>query len=393
METSHVIEKIANGEDSYTQFKLRAVRAKDLAKEMVAFANAEGGIIIFGIADNGDIKGLNQTEIEEIGQLVGNCANENVRPPIHPLTENKLIDEKKVTVVTISKGANKPYATSSGDYYVKSGPDKKKISQEELRRLFAESQHLFADEEIIYKSSINDINTELFFNFFKHKYKKEFNAKQMELYQVLENLNLMENQHLTLAGNLFFGRYPQKFSPMFKVQCVYFDGNDISATTYRSKKDFEGTLGHLFEQTMTFLSSSLVSIQTEKEFNTPGMLEISEEALSELVVNALVHRDYFICSSIKVFIFNERVEIISPGKLPNSLTIERIKNGISIARNPIINSLSQYVLPYSGLGSGISRALNLYADIDFINNIEQEEFKCIIKRQKKRSRLSLVGSH
>ncbi len=203
----------------------------------------------------------------------------------------------------------------------------------------------------------------------------------MGLYQVLENLNLMEEQHLTLAGNLFFCRYPQKFSPMFKVQCVYFDGDDLSTTRYQSKKDFEGTLGNLFEQTMAFLSSSLTSVQVEKEFNTPGQLEIPEEALIELVVNALVHRDYYICSSIKVFIFNDRLEIISLGKLPNSLTVERIKNGISIARNPIINSLSQYVLPYSGLGSGISRALNLYADIDFINNIEQEEFKCIIKRK------------
>lgn len=381
MEALELIQRIGNGEDSYTQFKQQAIPVKDLAKELVAFSNADGGIIIFGVHDNGEILGLDTTEVEKIGQLVGNAANENMRPPIHPLTENISIGDKKVVLVTISKGVSKPYATNSGEYYTKSGADKKKVSQEELRRLFAESKHLFADEEIVYKSSISDINTELFYTFFQKKYHKEFNTDEMDLYKVLENLNLMEDGHLTQAGNLLFGKSPQKFTPLLKVQCVHFDGNEISGTTYKSKKEFEGTLTNQYEQTMSFLTSSLETIQIEEEFNTVGKLEIPEETLVELIVNTLVHRDYYIQSSIKVFIFNDRVEIINPGKLTNSLTIEKIKNGISIARNPIINSLSQYVLPYSGLGTGISRALKKYPHIEFINDIEKEEFKCILHRR------------
>ncbi len=381
MEALELIERISNGEDSYTQFKQEAIASRDLAKELVAFSNAEGGIIIFGVNKLGDILGLTTDELEYIGQLVGNCANENVKPPIHPLTENISISGKKLIVATIPKGVNKPYATSSGEYYTKSSSDKKKISQEELRRLFAESKNLFADEEVIERSGISDLNSEQFFRFYEEKYHVSFNEEELDLHRVLENLNLMQEGHLTQAGNLLFGKHPQKFTPMFKVQCVHFDGNEISGNTFKSKKDFEGTLTRLFEQTMDFLTSSLETLQDESGFNTLGKLEIPVEALTELVVNTLVHRDYHINSSVKVFIFDNRVEMVSPGKLPNSLNVDKIKNGISIARNPIINSLSQYLLPYSGLGTGISRALKHYPDIDFINDIDKEEFKCIIYRK------------
>jgi predicted HTH transcriptional regulator len=93
-----------------------------------------------------------------------------------------------------------------------------------------------------------------------------------------------------------------------------------------------------------------------------------------------VHRDYYINSSIKVFLFNDRLEIRSPGKLPNSLNVAKMISGISIHRNPILNSLSQYILPYSGLGSGIRRALNFHPHLSFINDIEKEEFICSFKR-------------
>ena len=109
-------------------------------------------------------------------------------------------------------------------------------------------------------------------------------------------------------------------------------------------------------------------------------MEIPNDALEELVVNALVHRDYFIKSAIKVFIFDNRIEIISPGKLPNTLTVERIKSGTSIARNPILFSNARYVLPYVGVGSGIPRALHSYPKIDFENDIDGELFKVTLHR-------------
>jgi predicted HTH transcriptional regulator len=384
METLELLERIANGEDSFTQFKRETIKSKELAKEFVAFSNAEGGIIIFGVVDKtSEIVGLTKNEVEEIGQLIGNCANENVKPPIHPLMQNISIDDKRLIVVTIKNGVNKPYATSSGEYYIKSGSDKKKISHEELRRLFAESKRLFADEEVISDSSINDLNTELFYKFLQKdnpSILENLQSGKLNLQTILNNYNLMKEDKLTLAGNLLFGINIKRFTPSFYIDCCHFRGDDISSNNYISEKRLYGTFEYLFENSLGFLISQLNNKQVEVDFNSNGELEIDNIVLTELIINALVHRDYYIQSSIKIFIFDDRVEIINPGKLTNSLTVEKIKNGISIHRNPILDSISKSILPYSGRGSGIKRALSIDSNIKLINNIEKEEFKAIIKR-------------
>ncbi len=385
MEALELIERISNGEDSFTQFKREAISSKDLAKEFVAFLNAQGGIVIFGVADDGEIRGLSVDEIETLGQLIGNVAEQNVKPPFHPITENISIGDKKLVLVHIPQGISKPYATSSGDYYIKSSADKKKISQEELRRLFAESKRLFADEEVVLSTDIMDLDTSLFYKFLEKdniRIYEELQAEKLSLQQVLENLELLKDNRLTLAGNLIFGLNPQKFNKSFYVDCCYFDGNDISVDKYISKKLIDGSFLTMFNKALDFAKSNLHSSQYGVDFNSTSSLEIDERVLTELIVNALVHRDYYIQSSIKIFIFHNRVEIISPGKLTNSLTVEKIKNGISIHRNPILNSICKNVLPYSGYGSGIKRALSINENIIFENNTELEQFKCIIHRKR-----------
>ena len=162
MKELELIERISNGEDSYTQFKQQIIHAKDLAKEFVAFSNAMGGIIIFGVDDNENIIGLEKKEVEKLGQLVGNVGQENVKPPIHPLIQNITIDKKRLVIVSIASGFAKPYKTSSGIYYTKSGADKKIMSDEELKRLFSEPKKLYADEEILPRTTINDLNHQLY---------------------------------------------------------------------------------------------------------------------------------------------------------------------------------------------------------------------------------------
>lgn len=383
METLEVMERISNGEDSFTQFKRGAIPAKELAREFVAFANSEGGIVVFGINDDGTFADLSLEEVEAIGQLVGNTANENVKPPIAPLTQNFTIEGHRIVVVLVPKGVNKPYMTSSGEFYMKSGADKKKISQEELRRLFAESKRLYADEEIIFGSKISDLNSELFYHFLEKDNPVVYESIKrgdMELPRVLENLELLKEGHLTLAGNLIFGLTPQKFTPSFYVDCVYFDGNDVSVDRFIDKKVFKGTFQKLYEDSLAFVVRNLYTKQDRENFNTAGELEVDERVLTELIVNALVHRDYYINASIKIFIFHDRIEIINPGKLTNSLTVDKIISGISIHRNPILNSICKSVLPYSGYGSGIRRVLSIDPDVRFVNDTEKEEFKAIIHR-------------
>ncbi len=384
MDINDLAQLIQKRENSYTQFKEKIINPQQLAEEIVAFSNAEGGSILVGIADNGDIKGLSDSEINSLNQLISNVSNENIKPPVYTLVETHCINDKNILVINIKKGINKPYQTSNGLYLTKSGSDKRKMSQDELKRLFAESNNLYADEEIILKSNITDLNTEIFYTTLLKINKAvydELKLGKLELKTILQNLDLMNGDNLTLAGNLLFGKTPQKFNKSFYVDCVLFNGSELADNNFIHKERVEGTFSEIYKHIIIFLKSSLKKVQINKDFNSLGQLEIPEESLSELFINALIHRDYYINSSIKVFVFENRIEIISPGKLPNSLNIEKIKNGISIHRNPVLNSLAQYVLPYSRLGSGIKRAIYNYPNIEFINNITTEQFICIFKRE------------
>lgn len=111
----------------------------------------------------------------------------------------------------------------------------------------------------------------------------------------------------------------------------------------------------------------------EQNFNSLGELEIPYESLTEYVVNALVHRSLNIKASIRIFIFDNRVEIHSPGTLPNGLTIEDIKNGTSMPRNMFLFTNANYLLPYTGAGSGIRRALEYAPDVSFSNGVADKE--------------------
>lgn len=383
MQTLEILERIQRGEDSTTQFKQDITDANRLAEELVAFSNAEGGVLLIGVADDGVIVGLDDAQISRINQLVSNTASENVKPPIYPLTDILAIHGKRLIAASIRKGDSKPYQTSKGFYLTKSGSDKRRMSPDELRRLFAESHRLFADEEALENSDITDLNAESFYAFLdadNQEVYEDLKHGKLELGNVLQNLGLLRDTHLTLAGNLIFGKTPYRFSPSFYMDCVNFDGDDVDVDNFIAKSTIKGSLRQQYDGSMQFLQNNLRRISVTEGFNAQTRLEIDERVLGELLVNALVHRDYYIQSSVKVFVFRSRVEIVSPGKLPNSLTVEKIKSGLSVHRNPILNSVCKSVLPYSGYGSGIKRVLRLNPAVTFHNDLDKEEFRCVIPR-------------
>lgn len=383
MQTPEILERIRSGEDSATQFKQDVTDPNRLAEEMVAFSNAQGGLLLIGVSDDGAVNGLDDGQISRINQLVSNTANENVKPPIYPLTEILELHGKRIMVVSIKRGEARPYQTSKGIYFTKSGSDKRRMSPEELRRLFAETARLFADEEALPRTDVTDLNTEAFYAFLDaddHAVYEDLKHGKLQLETILQNLDLLRDGHLTLAGNLIFGKIPQRFSPSFYVDCVHFDGDDVSVDSFITKQTIKGSLRQQYEGGIQFLRNNLRRIPLESGFNAQTRLEVDERVLGELLVNALVHRDYYIQSSIKVFVFATRLEIISPGKLPNSLTVEKIKHGLSVHRNPILNSICRRVLPYSGYGSGIKRAIQLQPDLVLIDDRGKEEFRCVIPR-------------
>ena len=383
MDALELLDIIQKGESSTVQFKIRVKDAYSIGTEMVAFTNTNGGKIIIGVDDKtGELRGLSFKEIEETNELLANSATNNVKPPIFITTETVEIDGNNLIVAEISEGISKPYTDNKGIIWVKNGSDKRKVtSREEIARLLQSSGNMYADETIVQGTTSNDIRINFFKEFVSKKTGKPFEELGLSLDEILTNMGFMKEGQLTLAGLLLFGKNPQHFKPAYTVQCVSFVGNEISTTEYRDKEEpFSGNLSELFEQSISFITRNLKKIQIQKGFNTISKLEIPNEPIEEFVVNALIHRDYFINSSIKIFIFDNRIEIISPGTLPNTLTIENIKSGISIVRNPVLFSNARFIMPFVGVGTGIPRALKIYPFIEMINDDKKEQFITIINR-------------
>jgi len=244
------------------------------------------------------------------------------------------------------------------------------------------SRSIFADELPVYGSNISDIDMDKFKTFVKKRFDKNLSDLDVSMARILENLNLAKGEMLTLAGILLFGENRHVLRPMFSVHCISVDDVVITSDTYSDTEPaIEGTLDVIFEKTMGFIDRNMRKIPEGEGFNSSCKWEIPKRVFEEFIVNALIHRDYFIQSTIKIFIFKDRVEILSPGKLPNSLTIDNVKNGISIVRNPVLHSTARDILPYMGLGTGISRAFSLYPEIVIEDRTDSEQFKIIIKRK------------
>jgi len=154
-----------------------------------------------------------------------------------------------------------------------------------------------------------------------------------------------------------------------------FAGNDIGDSNYRSKpEDLFGTIPELFKQGMMYVKSCIRYLQDGQDFNSHGKPEVSIIALEEVLQNALIHRDYFKNAPVRLLVFDNRIEIISPGKLPNSLTVEEVKYGNPVIRNNQIAAFASRTLPYSGLGSGLRRAFANQPDMELVNDVEGEQF-------------------
>ena len=382
MEAIELLEILANGEDSKHQFKRNITNPDSLAQEMIAFSNGDGGMIAIGVDDDGTIHGLSKEDVRRLNQMVSNSASEKVRPAINPKTENIATEEGLVMVVTVHAGVNKPYHDNAGVFWVKSGADKRKATaREEIQRLFQSSGLIHADETITPTMTIADLDFDYFKQFFEKRYGDSLMDASLPLDVIIANMNLGKNGMLNLAGALLFASNPSIKYPEFTVKAGSFPGTSLTSQTYLDSRDIIGKIGDIYQQTMSFILSNIRHIQEDMGVNSLGNPEIPRIALEELVANALVHRDYLLSSPIKVFVFSNRVEIISPGSLPNRLTVENIKAGNSNARNPVLASFANHILPYRGYGSGIMRALEAYHDIEFTDDKQGNKFVATIWRK------------
>ncbi|GHT89710.1 hypothetical protein AGMMS49545_00710 [Betaproteobacteria bacterium] len=379
-----ILEQISLGEDSTRQFKVDVKNAESLASEMAAFANSKGGEILIGVADDGSTPGLSKQDVARVNQLISNAASQLVRSPLVVHTKNVALKGGRIVIaLTVPKGMDKPYFDKNGVIWLKAGADKRRVnSREELRRLFQFSNQFHADE-LPTKAGVDKLDKLRFRDFLRDVYQREYPDSSAELTRLLQNMNLaVEDGSLNLAGVLLFAEQPEWIVPQFVVKAIRYPGNEIHASDYVDTEDFSGALPKIFDGALAFVMRNLHKVQAGRGVNAPGTPEIPAAVFEELLVNALVHRDYLVSAPIRLFVFDNRIEIISPGHLPNNLTVDKIRAGNSNIRNPILVSyVAKGLLPYHGLGSGIKRALETWANIDFSDDHDGCLFTVTVHRQ------------
>lgn len=409
MATNDILRQIKSGEVSEVQFKERVFDKYDVGCELVAFSNAHGGKLVIGVKDKtGDINGLSYSEVQETMNLLGSIASDNVVPPILIKVETISVSDGNIVVATVKEGLNKPYHDNKGIVWMKNGADKRRVfDNAELAEMMTDCGSFTPDESVVRDAGISDLDTNTIKIFLGSKFERVLGnkgltgdafkeasldeicstiAKGHDVEHLLRNLRFIRpDGKLTVAAMLLFGKYTQRWLPVMTTKCICFVGNSVGGNLFRDKvsdEDMEGNLLHQFNTIMSFFSRNLKRVQVGTEFNQQGRLEIPYSSLVEFTVNALVHRSLNQKAPVRVFIFDDRVEIHSPGVLPNGLAVDDITHGTSMPRNTFLFDNAIHLLPYTGAGSGITRAMSEGLDVIFTNNEKTSEFLITIPRER-----------
>ena len=403
-----ILKLIKAGEVSGVQFKERILDKYDIACELVAFSNSHGGKLVVGIKDKtGETNALSYSEVQETTNLLSDIASENVVPSILIKIDTVEVEDGNLVIATVKEGLNKPYHDNKGIVWVKNGADKRKVfDNAELAEMMTDCGSFAPDEAGVRDATVNDLDATTIKQFLGNRFGRvlekkgltgdAFNeasldmicsaiAKGHDCEKILRNLRFIRpDGTLTVAAMLLFGKYTQRWMPMMTAKCICFAGNSVGSKVFRDKvndAEMEGNLLHQYDTIMDFFTRNLHNVQVGDEFNSMGKLEIPYTSLVEFTVNSLVHRSLNMKAPVRIFIFDNRVEIHSPGALPNGLTIEDIKAGTSMPRNMFLFNNAIYLLPYTGVGSGITRALDENINVTFTNNASAQEFVITVWRE------------
>lgn len=359
MNKIEILEMIINGENSGVEFKEEGISTIELAEEIVAFSNFKGGAILIGVNDEGSILGVKRKDLEE---WVMNICRDLVKPAIIPYYEQTKMDEGQiVAVVKIDQGVSKPYYVEKREgrkkYLIRVGSTKREATREELGRLFQEAGIVHYDSTPIFGSSIDDLDRLLLKEYFLNTRGIDIAQIKGRVDQLLINTELMvrreEKIFPTAAGILLFGKIPQKFLPQSGITAIRFKGKEMDYAM-EDKKEIGGALPDQVEETISFVERNTKVSTALKGIKREDKPEYPVSVIREAIVNAVVHRNYSIAGSrVRLFIFEDRLEIRSPGRLPNTVSLDSIEVGCSSFRNPVLVGFMQHYGYVEKIGLGI----------------------------------------
>lgn len=358
-----IADLLRQGEDSTLEFKRDDVQNHDLAKELVAFLNLEGGAVLLGVEDDGSISGVTRERLEE---WVAELCRTKIEPPVVPVLSWARDAEPglDVLVVRVTLGPNKPYArvhNARKTYFIRVGSTSREASREELERMFQASGRLHYGLKPVPGAAWPAFDLRRLRDYFTRVLDGHApeDSDRAGWERLLENVDLMTEsagQHVaTIDGLLLFGNQPQRFQPQAGIRTICYEGADRDYST-RADEELRGpmvplgtTTGDLSEVGLVERALDFVRRNTARTSRLDGGRRIDrwdfpEEVIREVVVNALVHRDYSIeGADILLEIFADRLDVTSPGRLPNTVTTDGMRSGLRYARNQtLVNVMRDY---------------------------------------------------
>lgn len=373
---------IPKAENQYIEFKREETTAQTLAEEVVAFANGEGGEIWLGLDDQGTPLGLSRNYEED----VMNICRTAVIPPITPSYEALQVNNAAGHLVNIArigipKGSDRPYYTSKNRYFIRVGSTKRTASREELTRLFQAAGLFHYDIVEVGGAQLKHLNLNAIADYFNRYHIDFLQENEEERLRLISASDIAsENLVPTVGGLLVFGISPERLLSQSGISFAAFDGAEITSAL-RDKKNLLGALPMQIDNTLAAIKANIPTpseIVGTRRIDQP---HYPDKVFRELLVNACVHRNYSITGSqIRVFLFTDRIEFISPGRLPNTVKISKLTTGTSFSRNPLLVRLLENLGYMDKLGRGLpmvyQEARKLGRTLEFKD--EGEEFRVIL---------------
>lgn len=357
MDRVELLRLVARGESPHVDFKAAFPSHRELAKDLVCFANTDGGRILFGVDDDGRMTGV--PDVDDLMLKVDEVAHEHCEPPVTAVVETVDVSGgAAVVVVSVPKGDARPYRTKRGQYFVRAGTRCRAASREELLRLFQATESLYYDETPLYRTSFADVDIGAVETHVKRIGLADVDGDEQDLRVLLRNWRLYDGRHLTLAGAVLFARDPQRELPYAQINAARFPGGD-SGVDPADRTDLTGRLFDVIAAAGRWLDVHLMTPHRVRGFDPEPQPELPAEALREAVVNAVAHRDYTIRGPVRLFVFDDRVEVHTPGRAPNSVDEAAMRAGVHVVRNPHVYARLAEAGLVTRAGTGIRRMSRL----------------------------------
>jgi predicted HTH transcriptional regulator len=376
------------GEESSTlEFKREIPENDQIIKTVIGFCNRNGGRLVLGVDANRVITGVPDKDVQQLMEYINKSIFDACNPPILPAVYSQRIEDKTLLIIETSSGMNKPYFRKSEGLgkgtYIRLGRSTMRATAEIIEELKWQARGHSFDTMPVYHAKEDDLDEKKVLQFLNER--KETKKIKTLPREILSAYDLIAEEHSlfypTIGGILLFGKKPQKFLPEAMIICSHFSG--VSGRETIATIDCMGTLFEQFETAYNFILSRLSRSFSIRGPKRQEQLEIPPEAIREVLLNAIIHRNYHINGPTKISIYNNRIEFFNPGVFLGPLDGHSLKLGLTYIRNNAICKVFREAEYIEKLGSGFITLFNSYEKRGLYppQVIEGENFiKCILPR-------------